>query len=71
MCRSTCFGLLHAHHQELTAALKAFVFTLDLGGSSVVGRGLEGYNLPDHVQQHCYKYAATVKTEAVNAAVSS
>jgi hypothetical protein len=23
MCRSTCFGRLHAHHQELTTALTA------------------------------------------------
>jgi hypothetical protein len=36
---STCFGRLHAHHQELTTALTASGFTLELGGSSVVGRG--------------------------------
>jgi len=41
MCRSTCFGRLHAHHQELTTALTAFGFTLERGGSSVVGRGLQ------------------------------
>jgi len=40
MCRSTCFGRLHAHHQELTTALTASGFTLERGGSSVVGRGL-------------------------------
>jgi len=32
-----------AHHQELTTALTASGFTLELGGSSVVGRGLAGY----------------------------
>jgi len=37
---STCFGRLHAHHQELTTALTASGFTLERGGSSVVGRGL-------------------------------
>jgi len=28
MCRSTCFGRLHAHHQELTTALTASGFTV-------------------------------------------
>jgi len=42
MCRSTCFGHLHAHHQELTTALTASGFTLERGGSSVVSRGLAG-----------------------------
>jgi hypothetical protein len=32
----------HAHHQELIIALTAFGFTLERGGSSVVGRGLAG-----------------------------
>jgi hypothetical protein len=40
MCRSTCFGRPHAHHHELSAALTASGFTLERGGSSVVGRGL-------------------------------
>ena len=44
LCRSTCFGRLHAHHQELTSALRASGFTLERGGSSLVGRGLAGYN---------------------------
>ena len=30
------------HHQELTTALTASGFTLERGGSSVVGRGLAG-----------------------------
>ena len=42
MCRSTCFGRLQAHHQELTTALTASGFTLERGGSSVVSRGLAG-----------------------------
>jgi hypothetical protein len=42
MCRSTRFGRLHAHRQELTAALTASGFTLERGGSSVVGCGLAG-----------------------------
>jgi len=28
MFRSTCFGRLHAHHQELTTALTAYGFTV-------------------------------------------
>jgi len=35
-------GRLHAHHQEHTTALTASGFTLERGGSSVVGRGLAG-----------------------------
>jgi hypothetical protein len=42
MCSSTCFGCLHAHHQELTTALTASGFTLERGGSSVVSRGVAG-----------------------------
>jgi len=45
MCRSTCFGRLHAHHQELTTALTASGFTLESGCSNVVGRGLAGTDL--------------------------
>jgi len=56
-CRSTCFGHLHAHHQELTTALTASGFTLECGGSSVVSRGLAGYDWPDHDKQHCYHNA--------------
>jgi len=43
MFRSTCLGHPHAHHQELTTALTASVFTLEHGGSTVVGRGLASY----------------------------
>ena len=64
---STCFGRLHAHHQELTTALTASGFTVGAcGGSSVVGRGLPGQD-----QQRRYHHVPTVKPEAVNAAVSS
>jgi len=42
MYRSTCFGRLHAHFQELTTALTASGFTPESGGSSVVVRGLAG-----------------------------
>ena len=45
MCRSTCFGRLHAHHQELITGLTASGFTLERGGSSVVGRGIWLVNL--------------------------
>jgi hypothetical protein len=42
LCRSTCFGRIHAHHQELTTALTASGFILERGGSSVVSCGLAG-----------------------------
>jgi len=42
LCRSTCFGRLHTHNQELKTALTASGFTLERGGSGVVGRGLTG-----------------------------
>jgi hypothetical protein len=38
MCDSTCFGRIHAHHQELTTALTVSGFTLERDGSSVVTR---------------------------------
>ena len=36
MCRSTCFGRLHAHLQELTTAVAASGFTSERGGISFV-----------------------------------
>jgi len=42
MCRSTSFGRLRAHHQELTTALTDSGFTVECGDSSVVSRGLAG-----------------------------
>ena len=60
MCRSTCFGHLHAHHQEFTTALTASGFTLECDGSSVVGHGLtglssflEGVNVVSHLYKYC------------------
>jgi hypothetical protein len=66
MCPLTCFGRLHAHHQELTTALTVSGFTLERGGSSVVGRGLarpRPTTLPPP--------RSKVKAEAVNAVLSS
>jgi hypothetical protein len=67
MCHSTCFGRLHAHHQELTTALAASGFTV---GVLVVAALLV------MVWQTTTNNAATtnapmVKPEAVNAVVSS
>jgi len=47
MCRSTRFGLLHAHHQELTTALTASDFTV---GALVVA-ALLVVVWPDYDQQ--------------------
>jgi hypothetical protein len=67
MCRSTCFGSIYAHHQEITTALTAFGFTF---GALVIAVLLVVF-WPDHDQQHCYHHVPTVKPEAVNAVVSS
>jgi len=66
MYRSTCFGRLHAHHQELTTAVTASGFTV---GALVVA-ALLVVVWPDHDQQRCYHHASTVKPEAVTAVVS-
>jgi len=66
MCRSTCFGRLHAHHQELTTALTASGFTLVRGGSSVVGDGLAVYTSQTTTNNTATTKALTVKPEAVN-----
>jgi len=68
MCGSTCFGRLHAHHQKLTTALTASGFTLERGGSSVVGRGLAGPARPRPTT--LLPPRSKVKPEAVNAVVS-
>jgi hypothetical protein len=67
MCRSTCFGRLHAHHQELTTAVAASGFTLERGGSSVIGRGLAGQAATNNAAT---TNAPIVKPEDVNAVVS-
>jgi len=64
MCRSTCFGRLHAHHQELTTALTASGFTV---GALVVA-ALSGQTTTNNAAT---TKAPTVKPEAVNAVVSS
>jgi hypothetical protein len=67
MCRSTCFGRLHAHHQELTTALTASGFTF---GALVVAvlfvRGLQ-----ITTNNAATTNAPTVKPEAENAVISS
>ena len=69
MCRSTCFGRLHAHNQELTTALTASGFTLERGSSSVVGRDLAG---PARLRPTTLlPPRSKVKPETVNAFVSS
>jgi len=67
VCHSTCFGRLHAHHQELTTALTASGFTLKRGGSSAVGRGLTGQTTTNSTATTTFQG----KPEAVNAVVSS
>jgi hypothetical protein len=70
MCRSTCFGRLHAQHQEFTTALTASGFTLGCDGSSAVGCGLVGR--PARPQPTALLTPQSmVKPEAVNAVVSS
>jgi hypothetical protein len=61
MYSSTCFGRLHAHHQELNNCSSGS------NCSSAVGRGRAGR--PHHDHQHCYYHAPTVKPEAATAVV--
>jgi len=72
MCRSTVFGRLHAHHQQLTTALTAslWFYRWSVGGSSVVGRVLAGYNRPEHDQQHCYYQRSNGKTRGCYCSLS-
>jgi len=44
---------------------------LDRSGWNVVGRGLAGYNLPDHEQQRSSRFSPKVKPEASSAVVRS
>jgi len=69
MCHATCFGRLHAYHQELTTALTTSGFTLERGGSSAVGRGLAGPARPRPTA--LLPPRSKVKPEVVNAVVSS
>jgi len=67
MCRSTCFGRLHAHYQELTTALTGFGFTV---GALVVA-ALLVVVCQTTTNNAATTNAPTVKPGAVNAAVSS
>jgi hypothetical protein len=69
MYGSTCFGRLHAHHQELnnySSSLwfyrRSVVIIVLLVVVGPVGR-------TDQDQQHCYHHAPTVKPEAATAVV--
>jgi len=72
MCRSTCFGRLHAHHQELTTALTASGFTFGalvaVAFLVVVGPVITGQTTTNNAAT---TNAPTVKPEAVNAVLSS
>jgi len=59
MCRSTCFGRFHAHHQELTTALLASGFAV---GALVVA-ALLVVVWPDHHQQRCYHQPSNGETK--------
>jgi hypothetical protein len=67
MCRSTCFGRLHAHHQDLTTALTASGFIV---GALVVA-ALLVVVWQTTTNKAATTNAPTVKPEAVNAVVSS
>jgi len=67
MCGSTCFGRLHAHHQELTTALTASGFTV---GTLVVAVLLVVV-WQTTTNNAAITNAPTVKPEAVNTVVSS
>jgi len=58
ICGSTCFGRLHAHHQELTTALTASGFTVGV----LMVAALLVVVWPDHDQQHCYHQHSNGKT---------
>jgi hypothetical protein len=45
------------------------VLPLEHGGSSAVGRGMAGYNRPDHDQQRSIRFLLTVEPEAATAVV--
>jgi hypothetical protein len=52
-------------HQE------PLVLPLESSGWSFVGRGLAGYNLPDHDQQRSNRHSPTVKPETPSAVYAS
>ena len=67
MCRSTCFGRLHLHQQELTTALTASGFTV----GALVVTTLFVLVWRTTTNNAATPNAPTVKPEAVNAVVSS
>jgi hypothetical protein len=48
------FRRIHAHHQELTTALAASGSAMERGGSSVVSRGLAGYEESGWVSRNTF-----------------
>jgi len=67
---STCFGLPHAHHQELNKYSSSLWFyrrSLVIAVLLVVIGPVD--NRPDHDQQHCYHHVPKVKPEATTAVV--
>ena len=67
MYSSTCFRHPHAHHQELNnCSSSLWFYCWSRGDSSAVGHGRAW---PDHDQQHCYRHALKVKSEAATAVV--
>jgi hypothetical protein len=69
MCRSTRFGCLHAHHQELTTAVTVSGFKV--GVLVVVVRLVMLITSQTTTNNAAITNAPTVKPEAVNAVVSS
>jgi hypothetical protein len=65
MYSSTCFGRLHACHQELNNCSSSLWFY----GWSVVIAVLMMVVGPHNNQQHCYHHAPMVKPEAATAVV--
>jgi hypothetical protein len=60
-------GILMPIIRSLLTAVAASGLPLELGGSSVVGRGRSGRT--DHDQRHCYHHVPVVKPEAATAVV--
>jgi hypothetical protein len=67
MCRSTCFGRLHAHHQEFTTAFTAYGFAVGV----LVVAALLVVVCQTTTNNAATTNTPTVKPEAVNAVLSS
>ena len=68
MYGSTCFGCPHAHHQELNNSSSSLWFYRWSVVAAVL-LDVIGPDRPNHVQQHCYHHAPTVKPKAATAVV--